>query len=184
MSIVSSPQSSALLFDTDSYKVSMPKQYPAGTEIVSSYITSRGGEYTDVMLAGVEFVVKTLKSTKITREDVMLAKSFWEAHGEPFYTEGWLKVVDEFDGVIPVTVRALDEAGYVLGGVPSVGAPLPDEVGSAGPVVAVVGVDEGEVFAVWADVDGPRAGHGVTAPGMGISRFHDHAVPSKPTPLW
>ena len=52
MSIVSIPQSSALLFDTDSYKVSMPKQYPAGTEIVSSYITSRGGEYTDVMLAG------------------------------------------------------------------------------------------------------------------------------------
>ena len=109
MSIVSIPQSSALLFDTDSYKVSMPMQYPPGTEIVSSYITSRGGEYTDVMLAGVEFVVKTLKSTKITREDVMLAKSFWEAHGEPFYTEGWLKVVDEFDGVIPVTVRALDE---------------------------------------------------------------------------
>ena len=53
MSIVSIPQSSALLFDTDSYKVSMPMQYPPGTEIVSSYITSRGGEYTDVMLAGV-----------------------------------------------------------------------------------------------------------------------------------
>ena len=109
MSIVSIPQSSALLFDTDSYKVSMPKQYPAGTEIISSYITSRGGEYTDVMLAGVEFVVKTLQSTKITREDVLLAKSFWEAHGEPFYTEGWMKVVDEFDGIIPVTIRALDE---------------------------------------------------------------------------
>lgn len=109
MSIVSIPQSSALLFDTDSYKVSMPKQYPAGTEIVSSYITSRGGEYTDVMLAGVEFVVKTLQSTKITREDVLLAKSFWEAHGEPFYAEGWMKVVDEFDGIIPVTIRALDE---------------------------------------------------------------------------
>lgn len=109
MSIVSIPQSSALLFDTDSYKVSMPKQYPTGTEIVSSYITSRGGEYTDVMLAGVEFVVKTLQSTKITREDVMLAKSFWEAHGEPFYAEGWMKVVDEFDGIIPVTIRALDE---------------------------------------------------------------------------
>ena len=70
MSIVSIPQSSALLFDTDSYKVSMPKQYPAGTEIISSYITSRGGEYTDVMLTGVEFVIKTLQSTKITREDV------------------------------------------------------------------------------------------------------------------
>lgn len=109
MSIVSIPQSSALLFDTDSYKVSMPKQYPAGTEIISSYITSRGGEYTDVMLAGVEFVVKTLQSTKITREDVLLAKSFWEAHGEPFYAEGWMKVVDEFDGIIPVTIRALDE---------------------------------------------------------------------------
>lgn len=109
MSIVSIPQSSALLFDTDSYKVSMPKQYPVGTEIISSYITSRGGEYTDVMLAGVEFVVKTLQSTKITREDVLLAKSFWEAHGVPFYTEGWMKVVDEFDGIIPVTIRALDE---------------------------------------------------------------------------
>ena len=115
MSIVSIPQSSALLFDTDSYKVSMPKQYPAGTEIVSSYITSRGGEYTDVMLAGVEFVVKTLQSTKITREDVMLAKSFWEAHGEPFYTEGWMKVVDEFDGIIPVTIRALDEGKRFTG---------------------------------------------------------------------
>ena len=34
-----------IILNTDSYKVSMFKQYPAGTTGVYSYIESRGGRY-------------------------------------------------------------------------------------------------------------------------------------------
>ena len=40
----------SILFNVDSYKVSMWKQYPEGTEIVYSYIEARGGDLSDEVL--------------------------------------------------------------------------------------------------------------------------------------
>lgn len=38
-----------LILDSDSYKYSMFKQYPEGTEVVYSYIESRGGEWPETV---------------------------------------------------------------------------------------------------------------------------------------
>lgn len=102
----------SLPFNTDSYKVSMPRQYPPGTEIVYSYIESRGGEFDRVLHAGVQPFLDYL-AQPITREQVMIASKYWEAHGEPFPLEGWLYIVEKLDGKIPVRIRSMRE-GLVI----------------------------------------------------------------------
>ena len=41
-----------IILNTDSYKVSMSKQYPPGTTGVYSYIESRGGRYDRTVFFG------------------------------------------------------------------------------------------------------------------------------------
>ena len=41
-----------IILNTDSYKVSMAPQYPAGTTGVFSYIASRGGKFTFTQFIG------------------------------------------------------------------------------------------------------------------------------------
>ena len=48
-----------ILLNTDSYKVSMFKQYPAGTTGVYSYIESRGGQYDRTLMFGLQAVSYT-----------------------------------------------------------------------------------------------------------------------------
>ena len=47
-----------LILNTDSYKVSMFKQYPAGTTGVYSYIESRGGRYDSTVFFGLQAFIK------------------------------------------------------------------------------------------------------------------------------
>lgn len=102
-------QFESILFDTDSYKVSMWKQYPAGTEYVYSYITARGGIYDKGVFFGAQSFIKEVLSKPVLREDVELAKVFWEAHGEPFNYDGWMHIVEKYNGYLPLMVKTLDE---------------------------------------------------------------------------
>jgi nicotinamide phosphoribosyltransferase len=49
-----------ILLDTDSYKVSMWKQYPPGTEYVSSYIEARKNPWTQVTFFGLQHLLEEL----------------------------------------------------------------------------------------------------------------------------
>ena len=102
-------QFESILFDTDSYKVSMWKQYPAGTEYVYSYITARGGIYDKGVFFGAQSFIKEVLAKPVLREDVELAKVFWEAHGEPFNYDGWMHIVEKYNGYLPLMVKTLDE---------------------------------------------------------------------------
>ena len=51
-----------IILNTDSYKVSMFKQYPAGTTGVYSYIESRGGRYDRTVFFGLQAFIKEYKS--------------------------------------------------------------------------------------------------------------------------
>lgn len=99
----------SLLIDTDSYKVSMWKQYPAGTENVFSYVVSRGGVYDSTVFAGVQAFIKERLQTPITQEEINFADTFWTAHGEPFNRDGWQYILDEYAGFLPVKISTLDE---------------------------------------------------------------------------
>lgn len=99
----------SILFNTDSYKVSMWKQYPPGTEIVYSYIEARGGIFNEVVLFGVQAFIQEYLTKPISREDVLLANEYWTAHGEPFNLDGWLYIVEEHKGQLPVLIKAAQE---------------------------------------------------------------------------
>ena len=99
---------SSIILNTDSYKVSMWKQYPEGTEYVYSYIESRGGKYDRTEFLGVQALAKEL-AKPITQADIELADKIWTAHGEPFNRAGWEYILRVHNGRLPIRIRAAKE---------------------------------------------------------------------------
>lgn len=103
-----------LLLNTDSYKASHYLQYPAETAYVSSYIESRGGEFTHSVFFGLQAFIKAYLLHPITQADIDEAEAILTAHGEPFYREGWQYILQQYQGYLPVEIQAVPE-GTVLG---------------------------------------------------------------------
>jgi nicotinamide phosphoribosyltransferase len=102
-----------ILLNTDSYKVSMFKQYPAGTTKVYSYIESRGGRYDETVFFGIQAFIKEYLLDPITQEDIDIADEILTAHGEPFNREGWEYILREHNGYLPLVIRAVPEGTMV-----------------------------------------------------------------------
>ena len=102
-----------LILNTDSYKVSMFKQYPQGTTGVYSYIESRGGRYDRTVMFGLQAFIKEYLLEPITQADIDIADEILTAHGEPFNREGWQYILDNRAGYLPVVIRAVPEGTVV-----------------------------------------------------------------------
>jgi nicotinamide phosphoribosyltransferase len=102
-----------LILNTDSYKVSMFKQYPAGTTGVYSYIESRGGRYDRTVVFGLQAFIKEYLLEPITQADIDIADEILTAHGEPFNRAGWQYILDRHAGYLPVVIRAVPEGTVV-----------------------------------------------------------------------
>jgi nicotinamide phosphoribosyltransferase len=102
-----------LILNTDSYKVSMFKQYPAGTTGVYSYIESRGGRYDRTVFFGLQAFIKEYLLDPITQADIEIADEILTAHGEPFNRAGWQYILDKHAGYLPVVIRAVPEGTVV-----------------------------------------------------------------------
>jgi nicotinamide phosphoribosyltransferase len=102
-----------ILLNTDSYKVSMWKQYPAGTTNVYSYIESRGGRYDSTVFFGLQAFIKDYLTTPIVQSDIDIADEILTAHGEPFNRAGWQYILDRHNGYLPVVIRAVAEGTVV-----------------------------------------------------------------------
>jgi nicotinamide phosphoribosyltransferase len=102
-----------IILNTDSYKASMFKQYPAGTKGVYSYIESRGGHYDQTVFFGLQMFVKEYLLNPITQADIDIASEILPAHGEPFNREGWQYILDKYNGYLPVVIRAVPEGTVV-----------------------------------------------------------------------
>jgi nicotinamide phosphoribosyltransferase len=102
-----------LILNTDSYKVSMWKQYPAGTTGVYSYIESRGGRYDRTVFFGLQAFIKEYLLKPITQSDIDVADEILTAHGEPFNRAGWQYILDKHAGFLPVVIRAVPEGTVV-----------------------------------------------------------------------
>ena len=102
-----------ILLNTDSYKVSMFKQYPAGTTGVYSYIESRGGRYDETVMFGLQAFIKEYLLDPITQDDIEIADQILTAHGEPFNRAGWEYILSEHNGYLPVIIRAVPEGTVV-----------------------------------------------------------------------
>ena len=102
-----------LILNTDSYKVSMFKQYPAGTTGVYSYIESRGGRYDRTVFFGLQAFIKEYLLDPITQADIEIADEILTAHGEPFNRAGWQYILDKHNGFLPVVIRGVPEGTVV-----------------------------------------------------------------------
>lgn len=103
-----------LCLNTDSYKVTHWLQFPEGATHSMYYIESRGGEYDELMVAGIKFLTKVLEQG-ITLADVERANRVYKSHfgADYFNYEGWKRIAVEFDGIIPVKIKAVDEGTVV-----------------------------------------------------------------------
>ena len=102
-----------LILNTDSYKASHFLQYPPGTEEVSSYIESRGGQFTNALFFGLQAFIKDCLLTPITDADIAEAEALLAAHGLPFNRAGWRAVVDGHGGYLPLEIAAVEEGEVI-----------------------------------------------------------------------
>lgn len=98
-----------IILNTDSYKVSMFKQYPIGTTGVYSYIEARGGKYDQTVFIGLQAFIKEYLLEPITQQDINIAAEIYAIHGEPFNREGWEYILKEHNGYLPLVIRAVPE---------------------------------------------------------------------------
>jgi nicotinamide phosphoribosyltransferase len=102
-----------LILNTDTYKHSHWNLYPPGTEYVSSYIESRGGPYPAHLFVGLQAFIKKHLLRPITIDDIDEAEFVTRQHEIPFNRDGWLGIVNEHGGFLPVEIEAVPE-GTVL----------------------------------------------------------------------
>ena len=102
-----------IILNTDSYKVSMLKQYPAGTTGVYSYIESRGGRYDRTVMFGLQAFIKEYLLEPITQSDIDIADEILTAHGEPFPRAMWQHILDKHNGYLPVVIKSVPEGTVV-----------------------------------------------------------------------
>lgn len=98
-----------LILNTDSYKSSHYLQYPPGTQFVSSYIESRGGDYQEIVFFGLQMFIKNYLLKPITATMIDEAEEILLAHGEPFNRAGWEYIVKAHDGFLPIHIEAMPE---------------------------------------------------------------------------
>lgn len=109
----------SIILNTDSYKYSMPEQYPPGTETVYSYIESRENTiFEDVVMFGLQAYMREFLTKKVTISDIDEAESIVRAHGLPFDRSRWEYIVYEHLGYLPVKIEAYDEGSVVPCGKP------------------------------------------------------------------
>lgn len=102
-----------LLLNTDSYKASHWLQYPPNTEIVHSYIESRGGQYNQTVFFGLQMFLKEYLTKLFSFKDIEEAAAFWQAHGEPFNREGWTALSTKHNCKLPIRIRAVREGSVI-----------------------------------------------------------------------
>ncbi|MCX2782364.1 nicotinate phosphoribosyltransferase [Microbulbifer thermotolerans] len=101
------------ILNVDSYKTSHYLQYPEGTQYVSSYIESRGGQFKEAVFFGLQAFIKQYLSQPITRNDIEEAEELCLAHGVPFNRAGWEYILEAHQGYLPIEIQAVPEGTVV-----------------------------------------------------------------------
>jgi len=108
---------SNLILRTDSYKATHWKQYPKNTETVYSYFESRGGLFDEVVFFGLQYYLKKyLEGCVVTQAHVEEADRFFSMHfgdRDLFNRSDWEYIVNEYDGCLPVSIKAVPEGSVI-----------------------------------------------------------------------
>jgi len=101
---------------TDSYKLSHAFSYPENVVGMFSYIEARTDGRDIIIPFGLQMWIEKFLTQQVTMEHIDEAEAFAAAHGEPFNRVGWEKVVREYNGYLPVLIRAVPEGLPVRSG--------------------------------------------------------------------
>ena len=102
-----------IILNSDSYKYSQFNQYPENTTGIYSYIESRGGIHSSTVFFGLQAFIKEYLLTPININMIDEAEAIITAHGEPFNRAGWMYILMEHDGYLPVRIKAVPEGTIV-----------------------------------------------------------------------
>jgi nicotinamide phosphoribosyltransferase len=105
-----------LILNTDSYKLTHAAMYPEGTTGVYSYLEARTGArdpYT--VFFGLQAILEKYLNRPVRSDDVQVAQTLTDKHIGPgiFNAEGWLRVVNEHGGYLPLHIKAVPEGTVV-----------------------------------------------------------------------
>ncbi|KAI4896295.1 hypothetical protein NFI96_028914 [Prochilodus magdalenae] len=107
------------LLATDSYKITHYKQYPPNVNKVYSYFECRrkkGAQFNEVVFFGLQYLLKRyLAGRVVTEEKIQEAKVFYQMHFKQavFDEEGWRKVLERYDGRLPIRIKAVPEGRII-----------------------------------------------------------------------
>jgi nicotinamide phosphoribosyltransferase len=103
-------RNNTLITQTDSYKVSHWLQFPPSMKGSYYYIEARGGA-DKVLFFGLQAVLKKILNQLPIREEIYKAEVFWNTHGLPFNTQGWLDLFEL--GYYPLEIKAVKEGKLI-----------------------------------------------------------------------
>ncbi|XP_049528288.1 nicotinamide phosphoribosyltransferase [Dermacentor silvarum] len=101
---------------TDSSRVCHYLQYPEGTTFIYSYFESIGSKYDKTLFFGLQYVLKKwMVGPVITVKKINDAKEFFRMHfnQELFNESGWMHIVEQHDGHLPLSIRAVPEGSLI-----------------------------------------------------------------------
>ncbi|XP_063070987.1 nicotinamide phosphoribosyltransferase 2 isoform X1 [Engraulis encrasicolus] len=109
------------LLATDSYKVTHYKQYPPNVNKIYSYFECRrkdrrDPQFPEVVFFGLQYLLKKyLAGRVITEEKIQEAKQFFQMHFKQkvFDEEGWRRVLEKYDGRLPIRIKAVPEGKII-----------------------------------------------------------------------
>ncbi|RLI52517.1 MAG: nicotinate phosphoribosyltransferase [Candidatus Thorarchaeota archaeon] len=78
-----------------------------------SYMESRGGKYTATVFVGLQYYLQKYLTTPVTLAEVEHTKLKAERHGVPFDYDGWLHIVNNCSGLLPIRIKAIPEGTLV-----------------------------------------------------------------------
>ncbi len=102
-----------IITNTDNYKHCHYALYPPGTEYISSYVESRGGDFPVTMFVGLQAFIRDYLMRPITLDDIDRAEYLCREQGMHFNRENWMGILNDHDGFLPVEIEAVPE-GTVL----------------------------------------------------------------------
>ena len=105
------------ILQTDSYKLTHWKMLPEDLTAMGSYLEARtGGEFDEVVFFGLNYFLRLyLEGYVVQSGDVGDAEEFCKAHfGQNlFNVSGWLHIVKDHNGRLPLEIRAVPEGTVV-----------------------------------------------------------------------
>jgi nicotinamide phosphoribosyltransferase len=106
-----------LLICTDAYKASHYQLYPQNAEAGRWYMAPRkplDKKQKEFILFGLTYFIEKFLLKPITQRDIDEAHEIWDQYGigggaYPFPYEGFQKIIKEYKGALPITIKAIPE---------------------------------------------------------------------------